>query len=125
MFMIYSPNMPLNSLGYFFWGTLYSFVRLGPMPPSERRTQTGTQGQDTVRAGTFSRKNMNNQPGTMKIHENRPGTMKNHKNRPGTMKSRPGTMKNQPGTMNNHENPPVTMKNQPGTKQTMKTHLEP
>ena len=26
--LIYSPDMPPNPFGYFFWGTLYSFVRL-------------------------------------------------------------------------------------------------
>ena len=49
------------------------FSQLGPVPPSGRRTYTGSSDQDTVRAGTFWRKTMNNQPGTMK---NRPGTMK-------------------------------------------------
>ena len=39
---------------------------LGPMLPSGRRTKTESSGQDTVRAGTFWRKN---QPGTMKNHD--------------------------------------------------------
>ena len=63
------------------------------MPPSGRRTETGSLGQDTVWAGTFWRKTMKKQPGTMKNrnatmknYENRPGTMKNHENQPGTMK---------------------------------------
>ena len=33
--------------------SLNNFIKLGPMPPSERRTMTGSLGQDTVWAGTF------------------------------------------------------------------------
>ena len=76
---------------------IFYFGILSTMPPSGRRTQTGSLGQDTVWAGTFWRKTMKNQPGTMKNHENQPGTMDIHENQP-------GTMKNQSGTMTNHEN---------------------
>ena len=40
---------------YLFKGVLL-YCLLGPMPPSGRRTQTGSLGQDTVWAGTFLRK---------------------------------------------------------------------
>ena len=43
---------------------------LGPVPPSGRRTKNGSLGQDIVWAGTFWRKTMKNQPGTMKNLEN-------------------------------------------------------
>ena len=53
---------------------------LGPMPPSGRRTQTGSSGKDTVRSDTFWRKTMKNQPGTMKNHANHDTNLDNHGN---------------------------------------------
>ena len=53
-----------------------SFVILGPMPPSWRRTLTKLLGEDTIQASAFWGKTMKNQPGTMKNLENRPETMK-------------------------------------------------
>ena len=47
----------------------YFFSLLGPVPPSGRRTKNGSLGQDIVWAGTFWRKTMKNQPGTMRNHE--------------------------------------------------------
>ena len=46
-----------------------SFFQQGPVPPSRRRTQTGSSGWDTVQAGTFWRKIMKNQPRTTKNHK--------------------------------------------------------
>ena len=116
-----------------------TFCKLGPMQPYGRRTLTGSSGQDTVWAGTFWRKTIENQPGTMKNNEkptwNHEKPWKTMKNQPRTMKNQPGTIKNHENrhrTMKNHENQPKTMKNQPGTiknhenrPRTMKTNLEP
>ena len=51
----------------------------GPRLDRQARIQFG--------AGTFWRKTMKNQPGTMKNHENHETTLKNHRNQPKTMKN--------------------------------------
>ena len=70
-------------------------------------------------AGTFWRKTMKNQPGTM---TNQPVTMKNHGNQPKTRKNHENTLKthrNQPKTMKNHE---TTLKSHGNQPKTMKNH---